>query len=156
MTFSDGTSVNFNSADAVIVSAIGQYDPPTYAGNKYMTAYIQATASNEKYRREEISVNATAAYDDGYSSGYAAVIVSSIGQYAASSYANKVITAKIQATASNEKYRRDDISIDATAAFNDGKSYADSLYSHYGQAQLYYKAPGDHYVSAGSHNWYYK
>ncbi len=47
--------------------------------------------------------------------------------------------------------------IDATSEYTAGRNYADSLYTRYGQAQLYYKVPGaDQYVSAGSHVWYYK
>lgn len=103
ITLSNGTTVNFNSAGAVTVSAIGYFLLPSYSSSTRKYSFgIRATASNGAERLEEMAFLATDAYNDGYNT-------------------------------------------------------ANASYSHYGQAQLYYKVSGaDQYVSAGSHNWYYK
>ena len=101
VTFSNGTTVNFNSAGTVTVSAIGYYQLPSYSSaNRTYSFGISATASNGASRNEQMSFQATAAYNDGYNT-------------------------------------------------------ANAAYSHLGNATLYFKY-GDNYVSAGSHDWYYK
>ena len=131
MTLSNGDTVNFNSASAVTMS--GSWSNARYSVIAYDGAgAVVGTEQSQAVGYSNTSAQVKSALESS-SSHYTAVDILAGGSSLGVPF----------------------LEIDASGVYQQGITYADSLYSYLGRRELGYMDHGE-FVSVGSHTWYYK